>query len=457
MDYLKNSTIHKVLLAWFMLVSVFLLGGLSDNALAAVPRVWTARNAVVFALENSPDSRIAEQRIAAAAASRQLAESAYYPRVNLSATYGQTNNPIYSFGNILNQGSFDNTIDFNNPGRTDNLNMKAEMLYRFYNGGRDKAGIDAANSTYLSRENDRRATMVRLGFEVIHVFQTIVQAEDQRNARQAELEAIEASLAVAVARYEAGDLLKAEMLNFEVQQARASENLIISKHKLELAQKNFLNLLGLKEGSTQIDPKTDVNQDIPQPGNYGERPELTALSAQLSAVKAELVQEKGSRYPTLDGFANYQYDQGYVVDGSGDSWTAGLRLNYNLYDGKLSSAGIARKKAEYAELKELLAKLELAVNLEIQEAELNLSQAFERRSVTEKMVQVAQESALLSRERFKEGVILSSDLIETEVRLTDALVRQSAARANQSIAIANLRRAVGLQQFTITTEDLLEN
>ncbi len=40
----------------------------------------------------------------------------------------------YSFGNILNQGAFDNSIDFNDPGRTDNLNLKAEIAYRLYNG-----------------------------------------------------------------------------------------------------------------------------------------------------------------------------------------------------------------------------------------------------------------------------------------------------------------------------------
>ena len=458
MDYLKNSFMPKLLLSCFVLPSLFLLGTILDSALAeVVPQVWTARNAVVFALKNSPDSRIAEQRIAAADASRQLAESAYYPQLNLSATYGQTNNPIYSFGNILNQGSFNGNLDFNNPGRTDNLNMKAELLYRFYNGGRDRAGTDAAHSKYLSSENGRRTMMHRLGFEVIRAFQAIVQAEDQRDARLDELQAIEASLDVAVARYEAGDLLKAEMLNFEVQQARASENLILGNHNLALAQKIFLNLLGLTEGSVQIDRTSDVKQITPLPGDYALRPELADLAAQLSAIESELALEEGALYPTLDGFASYQYDQGYVIDGSGDSWAAGLRVNYHLYDGDLTNANIARKRAEYGELKAQLAKLELAVNLEIQEAELNLRQTIERITVTEKMVQVAQESALLSRERFKEGLVLSSDLIDTEVRLTEALVRQSAAQGNYGVAIANLRRAVGLQQFMITTEELLEN
>lgn len=431
--------------------------GIRPAIAAQPPAEWTAREAVIFALENSPDSRIAAQRIAAADALREQAGSAFHPRLNLSAAYAQTDNPMYSFGNILNQGSFTNDIDFNNPGRTDDLNLKAELLYRFYNGGRDTAGREAAEASYLASEHDRRTTENRLGFEVVRAFLNIVQALDQYDARQAEVEAIDASLSVARARYEAGDLLKAEMLNFEVQKARASENQIISRHRLELSQKIFLNLLGLKDGSVIVNRETDIDQGVPAATEYKQRPEIADFSAKLEAAAAELDQAEGSRYPTLDGFASYQYDQGWVLDGSGDSWAAGLRLNYNLYDGKQVAAEVAEKKAEYEKLKEQLTKLELGVNLEIQEAELNYQQAVERQSVTDKMVEVAQESAQLSRERFREGLVLSSDLIDTEVRLTDALVRQSIARANYRIAIANVRRSTGYQQFRTNTAELLEN
>ena len=134
----------------------------------------------------------------------------------------------------------------------------------------------------------------------------------------------------------------------------------------------------------------------------------------------------------------------------------GVKVNYNLWDGRKDKAEIMQKEADYQALVEQLEKLRLAINLDIQEAELNHQQAVKRRSVTDKMAEVAQESAQLSRERFKEGVILSSDVLDTEVRLTDTLVRQSAARANHRIAIANLRRALGYQQYMTTTQELLE-
>ncbi len=140
-----HEIMQKLSIALIVVTALFTLN-VTVNAAAepsGLPEVWTARQAVIFALQNSPDSRIAAQRIAAAEAMREQAKSAFQPRLNLSTAYAQTNTPMYSFGNILNQGSFNNNIDFNNPGRTDNLNVKAEVVYRFYNGGKDTAGLKA--------------------------------------------------------------------------------------------------------------------------------------------------------------------------------------------------------------------------------------------------------------------------------------------------------------------------
>ena len=87
------------------------------------------------------------------------------------------------------------------------------------------------------------------------------------------------------------------------------------------------------------------------------------------------------------------------------------------------------------------------------QAGLFLDETKQRLQVTEKMVEQAEESAQLSRERFKEGVILSSDLIDVENRLTEAQVRNTVARASHRIAIADLRRAIGLKQFDMTESD----
>jgi len=419
----------------------------TGSTLPEVPTVWTAERAVAVALAGNPDSTIAAKRIEEAAAAAAMAKASDYPLINLAGEYGQTNNPMYSFGNILNQGAFDNTIDFNNPGRTDNLQVKAMIQYRLYNGGRDQAEQAVAAAQLNTARTDLAVIHHLLGFEVVRTFQAIVQAEKMVTVRDEELAAITAALEVARARYEAGDLLRQDLLNLELQQSRASENLIQSKHALELTKRGFLNLLGLRQGEVAVDPDSGQGQKVPEIIGYQNRHELTRLDSQIQAAEAELKKAAGGNLPTIDTFASYQVDGGLVLEEGGDSWMAGIKMNYNLFDGQRTAAEITRSRLKVQELQAVKIKTELALNLEVQQALLDFKQAEERLGVTAKMVGAAEEVARLSRLRFKEGVILASDLIDFEMRLTDARARQLAARAGHQVAIANLRRAVGLAQF----------
>lgn len=431
---------------WFFLLLICTGFCLADDT-PEPQELWTARNSVEFALANSPDSHVARQRMEMARASVDQARVGYYPHVDVSAQYGQTNNPMYSFGNILNQGSFSPAIDFNDPGRSDNLGFRAGVEYRLYNGGRSKAAVEAAEAGLAASRTDLDAVHSKLAFEVLRSFQAIVQAQEMLEARKSSLAAIDASLSVAKARYNAGDLLKADLLNLEVQRSRASENLILAEHGLELSQKVFLNLLGLRDLAVKVNPETFCKHTIPRERSYAARAEMKSLRHMEEAAVAQLKAAEGGNLPTVDGFASYQVDKGFVTDGDGDSWMAGVKLNYRLFEGHKTSADVAKARAALATVRAQRKKTELGMALEVERAELNYRQSVQRLQVTQKMVEQAEESARLSRTRFQEGVILSSDLIDVETRLADALVRQSVARANIRVARADLRRAMGLTQF----------
>ena len=437
-----------VFLLWVFSLCLYPIQSPAAAETPVIPSVWTVKEAVRFALANSPDTRITLERIRGAEAAVVAARSAWYPQLELSAGYSRTDNPMYSFGNILNQGQFSNTIDFNDPGITDELNLTGEVRYRIYNGGSDMAAIRAARAGREASGFEQQAVQQRLGFEVVRSFYSIVQAEENVQARESSLAAIRASLSAARARFEAGDLLRADLLSLEVQESRASENLIRAKHGLELARRGFLNLLGLERGEVTIDTAQESDQVVPEQPDYAGRPELQRLDAALEAAEAQVRRARGGYYPSADVFGSYRVEKGFEYDdGSGNSWMAGVKVNYNLFNGHRTSAEIARARARAAELRQQRQKLELAFNYEIEQATLALHQAEERLEVTRKMVEQADESARLSRERFKEGVILASDLIEVENRLTDARVHDLMARAARRIAIADLRRAAGLNQF----------
>ncbi len=411
-----------------------------------VPAAWSIAAAVDYALAANPASEIALRRIEQAEQSFAQAQGASRPRVNLSSQYSQTDTPMYSFGNILNQGAFNETIDFNDPGRTDNLNITLGLQYTIYNGGRDKARQEMTEAQIQAMSAERLAVHQQLAFEVVRAYHVIIQAEEMIRVGEASLAAISSSLAVGKARYETGDLLEQDLLNLELQQARASDELVQSRHDLDLANQTFLNLLGLSPGPVKLAWPAEPPQAVPASLDPLKRSEVAALDALIAGAAADLRTAEGAALPTIDTFAQYQLDAGTVLEESGDSWQAGLRLNYDLYDGHRTDAGIAKAKSRLLEIQAEKEKLLLALRLDLQKAEIAHRQASERIELTKKMVSVAEASTRLSRVRFQEGVILASDLIDMEMRLTDAKARNAAAQTEHLIAIANLRRASGLDQ-----------
>ena len=282
---------------------------------------------------------------------------------------------------------------------------------------------------------------------VVRAFHTIRQAEDTVSARQSAVTAITASLEVARTRHAAGTLLREEVLNLEVQQARAEEQRIQAHHGLDLARRGFSNLLGLSGTEVRLDPAGSEAQAVPDAASTAGRPELAAMAATVRALEAEVDRAGAGHRPTTDAFASYQAETGLEHDGSGNSWLAGMRLNYTLFDGERTEAALARATARLAGARAEQRKLQLAIELEAEQARLALAQEEERLKVTARMVAAAAESARLARLRFQEGVLLASDLIDTENRLTDARISHARATAARAMAVADLRRAVGLGQF----------
>jgi outer membrane protein TolC len=91
--------------------------------------------------------------------------------------------------------------------------------------------------------------------------------------------------------------------------------------------------------------------------------------------------------------------------------------------------------------------LRLALDLEVEQARLDLKAANERLSVTDQAVAQAAESASLTRARFEQELTLPTLLIDAETALVAARVRRAEAEADRQIAVAAARKALGLPQM----------
>ncbi len=422
-------------------------------ALFAAGRVWgadtwTLDGALATALKNSPDARIARQRVAGAQAMIEQARAAWYPQLSVQGRYMETNSPMMAFGSILNQRAFNFGLDFNHPGRIDDLNATGTVAYNVYSGGRASAGLAAAKGGASAAEEDLRAARQQLGAEVVRAWLNIRKAREAVKAVAAGVKAYAAAVAVAQARFDAGQMLKADLLSLQVQLAQTQENLAAAQHGAALADRAFLFVLGLDAAGQTVELAADdpalARLTMPDTRDFSQRPELRGLRERIRAAEAMVRAARGGRLPTVNAFASYQYDRGWQLNRNADSWMAGVSVDLNVFDGGQTSGKIRQATAELEQVKEMLRKATLGISLEVEQARLAHDEAVQRLAVTARAREQAEESAALSRARFEKGALLTSELIGVEGRLIEARMRHAVAVADERIALADLRRALGL-------------
>jgi len=425
-----------------------LLGMLLACSLATAAEPWTLERAQDYALAHNPDAQLAQQRINAAQASLEQADAAFWPQLQVQSSYTRTDNPMMVFGDILAQRAYNCAAppDFNNLPNVDDANVQGIVTVPLYAGGRNAANHAAAKANTQAAQQDSAAVRNALGFEVTRAFYAMLKTRQFVRAAKAEVNAFENDLATAKKRLDAGTLLKSDELDFEVRLAQAREDLISARNAQTLAERALRNLLGLEDGDFTV-ADTAPRVSAPDSNDFSQRPELAAARARERSAQAQVRGAKGGYQPSLSLFGNVGYDYGTKFDHGDGNYTAGVMAQWNLWDGNSTRGKVREACANLESARQEERKLRLALDLEVEQARLNLQTANERLAVTGKAMDQAKESAQLTRARFEQGLALSTQLIDSESALVAARVRRAEAEADRGVAIAALRKALSLPQL----------
>ncbi len=419
---------------------------LTSHLAGSAAEPWTLERALDYALAHNPDARIAQQRIAAAQAGLEQANSAFWPRLQVQSSYTRTDNPMQVFGNILNQRSYSSSLDFNNVPDLDGFNTRGVVTVPVFAGGRNVAGREAAKANAAAAKQDNATVRNALGLEVSRAFHTVLKAREFVKATEAAVLAFETNLALANKRLNGGTLLKSDVLDIEVHLAQAREDLVRARNANTLAGHALRNLLGIEEGEFIVAETAPVI-NAPDSGDFSQRPELAAARERESAAQAQLRAARSGYQPRLSGFGSVDYDYGWVTGGDGRSYSAGVIAQWDLWDGYSTRAKAREAKANLESAREEHRKVQLALSLEVEQARLDLKAAEERLAVTASSIAQATESVKLTRDRFEQGLALSTQLIDAETALVAARVRRAEAESDYRISIAALRKALALPQL----------
>lgn len=422
-----------------------LVGGTASGA-----EPWTLQRALEYALAHSPDTQLARQRVAVAQAGLEQANAAFWPRLQFQSSYSRTDNPMMVFGSILNQRAYSPSLNFNDVPGVDNLNAKGLVTLPLYAGGKNKAGHEAAKANTEAARQEAEAVRNALGFEVSRAFYSVLKTRQFIRAAEAAVHSFESSLNIAKKRLESGSLLKTDVLDIEVRLAQAREDFIRARNANALSGRALRNLLGIEDGEFVVaDSPPAVT--APDSRDFSRRAELGAARQREQAAQEQVRGANSGYIPRVNAFGSLDYDYGWKYQSGGGSYTAGALLQWDLWDGKLTRAKVSEANADLEFAREEQRKIRLALDLEVEQARLDLQAANERLGVTDQAVAQASESAGLTRARFEQGVALSTQLIDSETALVAARVRRAEAEADLQIAVAALRKALALPQLDSTS------
>jgi len=427
----------------------------------AQPTAWasgsyTLEQAVEQALASNPELRIMQERIEQADAQLGQALANFYPQIKTSLSYQHSDNPAMAFSMIIAQRRLNlNGGDFNHPGGVDNYRPQVTATYSLFRGGQDYYLSQAAQLGVESSELERAATRNRLVNNVTAAYYGGLAAIEAHEVNNRAIEAVQSELNQSKIQYDAGVVLKSDVLSLETQLAEAKDAEIQSAHAIELAQSLLKTLLGLNANEA-FDFAGNVQPGLPgSPAGFDEllnqalaqHPELKNAEKRVAIAEQQLAAAKAAHLPRADAYVSYGSDSKDLAFSSNrDNVSAGVMVEVDVFSGFSTQEKIRKAEHELTAAQETVRQTRLRIENQLKSAQLGLQQALNRAEVSDVAVRAAEEALRLVNEQRRAGVVTVTRYLEAEVARDRARNRQIGARYDALRAEADLKQALGFWQ-----------
>jgi outer membrane protein TolC len=408
-----------------------------DDALARA-RPASARLTSLTAL-----TRAASEGVRGARAGRR-------PDLDLSASYSRNSNVpelILAF-----PGSEPRVIFPNLP---NNWRTHIGASLPLYTGGRIDSQVAAATQTERATASDRAAAEDDLVLETHVAYVNVLFARDNARVLRAAVASYEAHLKDARNRQDLGLSASNEVLAVTVERERAELGRVQAENAAAMATANLLRLVGLPPGTSleletvpAVSPATQGETDGMIAQALAGRPELEALRARARALDAGARVALSLTRPQAGLQAGFDYANPNprilpLTGAWNDSWSIGISVNWKVLDGGRADAAAAQGRAQAEAMRAQLADLETRIRLEVTTRQLELESTLAGKVVAQRGIEAARDAVRVAQDRYKEGVLSSTELLDAETRLLRAELDATQTDAQIQVARANLTRAVG--------------
>jgi outer membrane protein len=408
----------------------------------------TLNQAREFSLKTHPKITAADLRALAAKQVVTESRSSYFPTVVANATAVGTaeDNARIGAGALSNPAIFDRNGDgititqiITDFGRTANLAAGAKL----------RAGAELANSLAV---RDQIVLLVdNAYFDALRSAALLNVAEQTLSTRQLLFEQVSAL---------ASNKLKSELdVNFaQVNVDDAKLLKLQAQNDLQAAEARLSTLIGQDQSNHYLLEDTPDPLSVP-PGPSGlvasalaRRPDLEQARLEGEAAARLARAERAARYPTLTAIGTAGVIPVHSGQFSDEYAVAGVNLSIPLFAGGLYSAKEREAKLRAEAAKANVKDLENNVIRDVKIAALSAQTAYERISVTQRLLDHATQAYNLAEVKYRVGGSSIVELSQAQLNKTAAEIAHTAARYNYEIQLSILNFQTGAANSALTLE-----
>jgi len=244
------------------------------------------------------------------------------------------------------------------------------------------------------------------------------------------------------------------LLRTEVRLADIEQKLLREHNVLDIQKFVLASLLGCEVETKAVDIQGQLKLgNIPTGLDRGltvaltHRQDYQSLVSKVSAQRKRLDVVKAGRLPEVSFRASYgsRWDSDNF-DEDNEVGSVGIFAEIPLFEGGRIGARIRREHSRLRAQEEVLRKLKLQIQLEVETATSNIESTRARVGVTQKAVEQARESLRIEREKYDLGKGAIVDVLDAQSALLDSQMNYYRALAEHNTAIAQFHLAVGETQ-----------
>lgn len=414
------------------------------------------KEAMQMALDRSPTLKAKKEAITKAEYARLKALSRFFPTLEVQYSYSRLDEAQYALG-LRSYGNLTlESYKLKVSGR-DLYSLDLTVVQPLYAGGALKASYELSKLGLDAARIEEELTRLELVYRVKHAYFQVLQAEKALEVAERALEALKEHHRMARAFFEQGMIPKNDLLQVEVELSQREQDVLRARNGLLVARAYLNTLIGRPmEEEVRLSEVLSVEEfregfDRCLEKALEARPELRLSRTSVEAKRKEVKMARSGLLPQLSLVFDYKRTgDSPLVDGlpgkpDPDSWTLLAVVKWRLWDWGGTYFGLKEKEAEALKAEYELQDLLDRVKLEVKEAFLAVQEARQRIELSKKVLEQAEENFRMNRERYRLQVARSSDVLDALAMLTRAQNNYWIALADYNIALARLKRAMGVE------------